>query len=183
MSHHICFSCSGRLTFDPRLPLLSLTVTTSPLPWQSTRPACITAQSTWSHTLHKLTLHLWKQCWPPSYFHGLSVWLLSVTLSLSQLHGKTPPPPSPLFFFLPQGWIRKNYHAKEKICLSVSALPLCFGLNFLCWLSGRKRLSNLVRPPLLSLSVFFLFVLSHVIMLSCYKSCHWSDLIISDTHI
>lgn len=64
----------------------------------------------------------------------------------------------PLFFFLLQGWIRRNYHAKGKICLSVSALPLCFGLNFLCWLSSRKRLGNLVRPPLLSLSSSFWFV-------------------------
>ncbi len=64
---------------------------------QSIAPALCFHPATLSQTPHKLTMCPWKQRWLPSYFHRLSVRLLFVTLSLSQLHWKPRLLSAPLF--------------------------------------------------------------------------------------
>ncbi len=68
-SSHL-FSCSGCRTFDPRLPLPSISYNI-PQPRPSTVPALyLVHQASLSQTPHKLTLCPWKQRCLPSYFHS-----------------------------------------------------------------------------------------------------------------
>lgn len=121
------FFCSGCLTFDPRLPHPSIPATTSPCLIRVQFMHCFLYPATLLQKLHILTLHFGKKCWPPSYFHWLSAWFLSITVSFSptlspQAPLKTPPPLSPPpFFFHPlirAGLNKENLKGKGKyVCL------------------------------------------------------------------